>query len=527
MDLLSLSCDRGESRKKRIRDKAFFSESLRIIEYYLRPFSMDTSAASLQQFVRHMSAPRPGQRSGTYEKTPEDVIVSSIDKARYQQNHKFKMDGLALQGVLGSCPPVSYEKFLSDERKILFVEEIRSLLLSTLIKRDVVGRSTLKTYHMYAHLAELSLSRDKSLFEKVNEFLNTNFKLRNDDILGHALRGNFGEIIRCMPGLTVSIEELLQILRTSPRDYGSGNGNAHPTGAEDSERRTRIAEWIRRHEMDGGFYQIFCGEYVDFSDGMERACYELAYKGETTVRHDFLEILGGDLSVLLNRASGWLKLFILLMMTDDFVELREFEKLFEELFAEIFDLDYLTAFDYLSYSRACEFHFYRVLDCIPLNGPTAESLIRYAFKNRIDPTRLQHKYAAALQSESKYDHLCRFILTYSIRGLRYSRDFVTYFVRNFEKLKFLKEKDFLNDAQNLFIYKMANIHETSHEDILFLMSHGYGQWFTVQIIERILDFDEKDEKMLASALVFLLNSGEMDGTLFKDLKCRIIDKIGK
>lgn len=99
--------------------------------------------------------------------------------------------------------------------------------------------------------------------------------------------------------------------------------------------------------------------------------------------NEFVDVLNGDLDMLVEMSTGWLRLIVLLVSNRN-VELKEFEKLFEQVYFDIVDLDYQTALDYLSYSRSCAFHFNLLINKISLNNLTVESLMRFTHKNKID-----------------------------------------------------------------------------------------------------------------------------------------------
>lgn len=195
--------------KKKIDDVVFYTESLRIIEYYLKVFSYGTPVETLNYFVNHMCIPTAVKRSDRLVgKIPGTGGVGDFQKD-WHEDISSAESFTTMQDLLKKYPHLKYRQDAIETRKLFFIEEIRLLLLNTLLKKNAKGRSLLKTYHLYTHLIELSFKKEYTFFEKVNEFLNTNFKL-------------LGELIRIQPELTAAIEEFYIILKGS-RDENSKN----------------------------------------------------------------------------------------------------------------------------------------------------------------------------------------------------------------------------------------------------------------------------------------------------------------
>jgi len=488
-------------RKSDIQYTPFYAGTLRIIDAYVREFSKESPSESLRMFL---------ERSGAHG----NASSGQVTNASRQATNTPKQAGNL---------PNDKNTHLCNRNKY-FLEEIRLLLLSTILCKEIGNRKIFRKMHTLVHLLELYFLNDRSEFEKINDFLNTNFKLHDDDMHGHLLRGNLGEVMRICPDLGDAIEELVVILKDSQTN-GDSNAAAILKGsqtdadlmfrdrpANGSGLKGRFNEWRSRYKIDSKIFKIVTGGFQDFENSIEKYCYDLAYGVRgcgSEYSHPFLQILKGDFRPLLGSSSSWLKLIVLLALGNG--SLVDYEYLFEELFFDVFALDYQIALDYLSYSRANELYFNLSINFIPLNCSIVESLIRFTRRNNIDNARLLRRYIEKLELNKDYDYLCRFILKNGIDSAGLSAEFARYFVGNYSNFGHLASEEWLKAPNNRVIQKLSEMATCEYSDYEMLVEHEYFDVFTERIIMGLLECRKVDDTLLVKFLSKLVNAFNLDG----------------
>lgn len=541
-------------QEDKIEDVVFYTETLRIISFYLRTFCDGIPVKSLQYFVKNI------RKSSTKDVGDETIDEESIrgfiqEYSRYSRcsNNSKNMDtGLStVFNALKQLGHVSGSQLHSNGKRYSFVEEIRCLILTTLMRRNVKGRTLLKKYHLYVHLMELYFMEDRTLFEKVNDFLNINYKIDDDDILGHAKRGNFGEIIKIRPELNRAIEEFILILR---KNNSNNNNDSNNNDNNIDIITVYLKDWKLKYNIDESLFNILNGKFSDFSNELEEFCYNLALKKNVTIKNEFIDILNGDFSWIINNTTGWMQL-IALFVSDIPVTLNDFEKAFKILFLETFDLDYQLSLGFLSYLRASTFHFNLVINKIPLNNLSVESLIRFTQRNNIDNTLLIHKYANILQDSGTYSDLCKFMITHSVCDFNYKKEFCIYFVNEISAFTRLMQNSFLSDTENRFVHYMGkvlemynmlkycdassdsiklepienkpelkNTHDIEDNIFEFLLSHRYAEWFIEILVTVIISKNSNKESLWLKCLEKIINIEKNYGVLPTDLKRKVTSR---
>ncbi len=237
---------------------------------------------------------------------------------------------------------------------------------------------------------------------------------------------------------------------------------------------------------------------------LERACYEVGYKGYTQVKCNEIDIIRGDVYKLINGSSGWLRL-VLLFVSGNKTTLVEFENIFESIFYDVCELDYQTALDYLAFSRGCQYHFNVLVKKIKLNSVIVEVFMNFIRKNKLDSGFLIERYTEALRSAKDYDGLCRFIAYHRIVGHEYTLEELRYFVENYKKYTFLDEILFMKDKNNMFISMMNTTSEKMGPVFDFLITHKYSEFFMEEIVTKIIHYRKVSQVFVLKVLEIIFN----------------------
>lgn len=503
MDLQSIR-NRFTGEMPTINNVEFYTETVRVINEYLENSPEETPAESLQAYVRAIGN---GNRS-TAPESPIDVEIGSAGIDRLKDLQECSIGG-------GRCrsPLDEYRR-----RHKIFLEEIRHILLRLLVKNEADDRIAAANFHMYVHLVELSIMNEMSLFEKISEFLNVNFKLKDDDFLGHARRGNFGELVRMRPSLSQAIEELVVILDAAGRTDEQKQEKANREAMDE-----RLQAWQAKHNISSDLFKIMNGKHKHFANPMEECCYDFAYNNPVRCTNKYTDILLGNYAELIAQSKGWLKL-ILMLGTCYPARLKEYEALFEMMYSFTVGLDNHLGLEFLAYSRASKYYFNILVGSIAFNCVNVELFIAFAKKNKIDCTHLFAKYARSLQMEKNYSNLCRFIVNHSVCGICYDRELVDYFVKHFLRYRAFIQEDFLRDPANRFILLLYGLPDTNYEALSFLIDHSYADWFLDDIVNAVLDSRLSDDVLLVKCLRRVIQVKELILNS-KTLKAKILQKL--
>ncbi|KAI5168350.1 hypothetical protein PAEPH01_0063 [Pancytospora epiphaga] len=494
-----------------IGDKIFYTELLGVITRYMEEYGKSTPSRMLQSFVSAQYTCEPIGRRGLKAEgclSVDEIIINSFSK------DKTGPDILEAENVSA----------------IYFTEEIRYLILKAVLRGACPEeKSTLIEAHMWIHLLELHLINEISVFEKMNKFLNTNFRLNDGDFIGHACRRNFSEILKMRPELESAIEDLIPILdseflenEAETRGFRTASFS-EPREVTNSKRMKALEEWKAKHHVCEELYTIVSGKHTQFLNIYESCCYDLAYKGQATAGNQYLDVLNGRLDNLIDRSSGWI-LLVVLLSVPKMVNLKELELTFEAIFHDVLKLDHLTALGFLAYSRAVDYYFTIFITQMPLNNVVASALVSFAVNAGISPLQVVEKYARQLQNECKYNELCSWITKNSISGFCYSKETILYFIKNFKKYEAFVEEPFLTDKTNKFIFWAYKVQNADYQTLVFLLGHPYSYLILVDLIDCVLGSPCSDEALLIAALKCISNS-KADKTLVKELKAKVAKQL--
>jgi len=466
------------STHNEITSLAFYTETLRLIKFYLQTYLFNTSSESLQCFVNTHST-----------SAPQDGNSSSIEEKCIDVTHT---DGPEPQRKAGKY------------QKLIFLEEIRVTILSLIPTIEKESREKLQHCHLYIHLVELLVDEHKSKYQKVNEFLNTNFVLNPDDLLGHAIRGNYGALAAIDPTLSSVLEEMNALGRS---------------GLESKE----IREIQKRHKVPSALMSIISGEFRDFKDTLEMDCYYLLHGISAECTSNILRVFDGDLGVLEAQTSSFVRLIFLLACPT--ADLRDLEKCFESLFHETFKIDNLIGLDFLAFSRKCQFYFPFLVETIPLNCVAVEALIRFASKNRLDKTPVIERFAHLLLDQKEYDQLCRFVLKNKIGGLRYTKEFMAYLAENYDRFRFFVPDEMAGDKAIQFASNLSRLAYVDGPTIRDMFRSEYFIWFVDVIVGSVSGRDDLGEDTILELMNMLFERERELSVSLRDHKHALTKKL--
>lgn len=468
--------DKEKYKKSPVESLVFYTETHRLIKFYLNCFSSEIPAVALSLFLE------------THKKNNLEQFEND-DNIETQQ-----IDQLVK------------ESYISDEKekKIVFLEELRILVLATISSIDRNSKRILQRYHLYLHLFELSLSSEKSKYQKVHEFLESNFTTEKSDSIRNACRGNYGQIIALEPSLSIAIEEIHKI---------------------DKFDKIAISNWKKRHSISDNLAKALTGNFRDFTNRYDEYCYFLLHDIPFTFSDSLLNILDCDYQIMKNESDGWLKLIYLLTVGSG--NIRDYEKCYEILFFETFRSDFLIGLDFLSFSRKCVFYFPYLLDSIPLNCLTVESLIRFAARNGFEKSKIVDKYSLYLQESNEFEQLCRFILTHGALNLTYTQNFMDFFIKNFDRFRSFTKIMEINDEAIRFIHKMSALDDLCEESIRFLLSSVYFEWYCEEIALSLSNRVDLPDQIILEAMNAVFELERVKGVSLNVIKSVLAKKLIK
>lgn len=468
----------GHAKSLVVENTMFYIETLKIIDTYLGRLPEDTPRSSLQHFIqKHCADAKPSR--------PNDT--ANTDK-------KGLLDGT---GAGETCPS-------SVSKKQALVVGLRAVILTCMSLAKGRSKSSLREYHLYVHLVELGLDDQKTMYQKLSEFLNTNFALRPSNVAGHACRGNYEEIVKHSPTLAPAFEE-----------YG------HMLHDEET-----LEAWRKKFSVPDCVFKVVSGLYKDFGSKLEEHCYKLLNGLNSNYSDEFTMILQGNFELLAKDCKGWVRL-VVLMVTTKHMPLREYELCFEHMFHETFDFDFNVGLLCLSYSRKCVFYFNVLLDKIQLDNQSVESLLEFAHKNRLDTSSLVRRYGETLQGTGRYEQLCRFALRHPDCVFEYSKDTMLYFIRNFPRLYPLAAEGFEAHSCGLFITSMGSIGCLDERLLQRVLESKHFDWFFEEIAGTILERDDVSDTLMLDLLRRVLEAESRTGASARDIKARIAQKLAR
>ena len=453
---------------------AFYSETLRLIKFYINCLSNEAPPAlALSSFIQKYK-----------DRNSEDsIIYSNIQtcKIDYKEN---------------------YKDVINSQKQLIFLEELRILTLVTIPSVNKNSKKVLQRYHIFLHLFELSIQNSKTKYQKVQEFLETNFSIDKNCIIANACRGNYGKVIELQPSLESAIEELYKIDKMNKKD---------------------VFAWKKRHFIDDLLATVLTGKFRNFSNRYEEYCYHLFHNIPSNFSDSLLDILDGNFEIMKNEPSGWLQLIYFLTIGNG--SLKECERCFEKMFLESFNSDFLTGLYFLSFSRKCEFYFSYLLDLIPLNCLTVESLIRFSMKNKLKKDLIIDRYSDYLQKEGKFEQLCRFILNHGTINFVYTKEFMTFFINNFDKFRPFIKEEIKDDATINFICRMSSLDTICEQFISFLFFAKYFEWYCEEIIISLSKRCDLSDKIILEAINTVFELERSKGVSLNHLKSILAQKL--
>lgn len=467
----------SEKSNDRIENIVFYTDMMRLIRIHLRFFSHRNSSESLAAFIK------------SHSRSCDSVENMPIQADRMSE-------------ISSRSSSLKYSVVFEDQ-KILFLNELRILVLSVIKSVSKNSQKTLQRYHFFLHLIELSLDSTKDAYQKMNEFLNVNFVLDPKDIVSHASRGNYGEVININPSLGPAIEELHAM--ASPK------------------QKQILLDWKEKHNIPDSIFRILTGEHKEFDNDLERYCYYKLHNIGCDFTCDTIDMINGNTGSMKTLKPGFLKLMFILVYPC--AEIKEYERCFEKLFSECFEMDYLVGLDFLSFSRKCNFYFKYIIDRIPLNCITVESLIRFSQKNGLNKTLIAEKFAYMLQNKKEYDQLCRFILSNTIINFKYSKDFMRYFIDHFDKFRFFASDEIMKDGAIRFMSNMSNIESIEESGIMEIIQSEYFLYFVDDVFHSIKLRENLSEKFILGVIGVLYDIENSTGVVMKSYKSILAHKL--
>lgn len=475
-------------RTKQISSLVFYTETLRLVKFYLRTFSFESSGEALRHFIASQINKKQSLTESSNEITP-NTGSNNISPPDYDSNAS---GGYGRNGCFVS---------LNDDPRGEFLEEMRILVLSLIPAVEKESKNTLQIYHLFLHLLELLLDHRKFKHKKISEFLNTNFSLDSDDLIGHACRGNYGMLINMKPELGPFLEEL--------QVHGR-------IGSEALQRKYGISDALMN---------IVTGKFTDFRNTLEEDCYFIFHNIRSESSSELLKVFDGKLEIFLHHDDSFLRLMFLLAYPG--AKLRDVEKCFEELFFETFDDDYLMGLEFLAFSRKCHFYFEYLVEKIPLNCVAIESLIKFSTRNNLKKDLMMSNFGYYMQEQMDYDQLCRFILTNKIRSFKYEKKFMEYFIDNFDRFRFFVTDEMSEDCAIQFINNMSNISFADEHALQCIFTSEYFFTFVDRIINSLSLRDDLGEQLIWELINKLFENEKQFGVPLKKYKAILAKKFIK
>lgn len=479
-------------------DIVFYTEIIRLINNYLEVEHEVPARISLQRLM--------GTTSPAHKHIEDSLQVSSdwelgiLNKILLNQSLQKNKSDL-------SCK----DNFLGHNFGIVlrFVEELRIHTLGWINRAKREWKNTLKRYHIHLHLIELYLEENKTMYEKINDLLNTNFALKPSNIIGNACRGNYGILVSHNPTLAEAFEKF---------------GDARLD-------KQSLIEWKIKFNIPNDLFQVVSGDFVDFDNRLEEHCYRLLHGIETKHKDEFTEVLDGKIGIIYrNRRESafpedtFLKLISILLSPQEF-SLREAELCFEELFHQTFDFDYQTGLDFLAFSRKISFYFYYLLDSINLNSLTVETLLRFCRRHALSSSTLLNDYAAILLEDGEYGQLCRLIICNTISDFQYTKPFLVYFISEFHNFRKFVPDNFKSDPSIIFLEIMSNAENLSNESLALLLRNDLFDMFADEIVDLFLKSEDLSEPLGFKLADRLFQLEHKTGISRKDKRNSIARKI--
>lgn len=479
----------------------FYRESLSIINEYL---GVGKHSELIERLIESVKVEYTKNASSETSLLNEiETEISNIENSSIRGCYDEFEGGL----YCNQHDKIDYVNFAN--RKSSFIKAIRNLILKfvQLGKRNVnIDKKMLSLYHIHTHLIELSMDTDKPIHARLREFLNINFTLKPDDLLGNLLRGNYVLIMKSFPELETAIAEYIEI----------------------KTQNISLSEWERKHNINIQVKNILLGRYKNFSNKTE----EFLYKTEHGIFSDetdiFIEAIQGNFTSIIknlmkddNSALSYIRLIYLLVSPAN-LTICDFEKCFEVIFKDLYKFDNLLALGLLSYSRKCSFYFENLIDDFKIQN-NIDRFIEYATENELYYLNLVRRYEKELIVLENFDCLCKFIIKYDLDDLELSRMAVSYFIDNFSNYS----ADIQYPLRGIFRFVdlIRCLKFLDEENLVFLINSRYFDYYISEISSSIISRSDASERLCFYLIEMLFKYENRTGISTKIIKSRIAQKL--
>jgi hypothetical protein len=446
--------------------------------------------------------------------------------------------GLVFSATSSTEPGLEKERIdrapIIQSQRSYLADDLRHLVLQTLLQAKGEDKKLLKTYHSVLHLLSLMSCKNLSYYSILNEWLNVNSKLEDDEIQLHAMRGNFGKVVEAYPCMREAVETYLELEKRCREECPSAE-----------EFSILVSEWKSRHgsEIPRNLKDIFYGRLKEGDENwIEYLCYRLIYidrsRGRFTGRKDGIAdlikgddeialILMEDYDALVSSSSGWLKLALSFLCSHS--QRNAHVAAFESVARSLYSLDWHLCLEYFSYTRKLGIYFSHVTKTVALNPLDLESLVRYSKRNSLCEGELLVRFCSDALENGEYDLLLRTMLRYQFYALELSGEFIRHCIAHFEEVS--SEAQFLGTPVGKFIRSyqaLALDLALTDEEIIGCLESRYFGMFKNELLASILSRANVSEYILYKCLgiVLELEKGSSGG-LLRDYKSIIFERFNR
>lgn len=387
--------------------------------------------------------------------------------------------------------------------RLNFIEDLRIAIISMLRTPDKKERCILKQYHSILHLVSLKLKGKASPYHVVNEWLNTNNYLDDSQTKLHAMRGNFGKIIKEHPQLRDAVEELCIF-------------ENHLREGKVTKREYDIIKnkWRSRYDskIPKDLRHILTGEYIPFNENWtEKLCYYLSYnncqmtfkqaldKIENLNRDDLIvHILRGDSEKLFRSTNGWLNLVLQFFYTP--TSRKDVFDIFKVIGERLIDVDWQLSLDYFSFTVYSLYYFDKLCTSIDLNPIVFDFLFRYARKNHLDTFNLLHLYSNHLLEERNYLLLIEFMTSCDFYNVKFTPEFVEFLINHYCEISHCFNDTFNNLPVGKYIKTFIRLFRDQEEPTRNDLDIIFDSSYTLYIFPSIFELTSKAERHCARTI---------------------------
>ncbi|OQS54651.1 hypothetical protein EHP00_149 [Ecytonucleospora hepatopenaei] len=406
-----------------------------------------------------------------------------------QENDLFFQKNQILSNERSTYNSGIYNYYTLENKKAYFVDEYRCLILFCLKTNfDKKTSVILKKIHMYIHLIQLHMSKNMTMFEKLNVFLNTNFRLEKNDVVKNLLRGNFGIVSEENKNLQVALE-------------------AFECGT--SQNTFSINDWAKKYDVNSLIFKILSNSYKEFDSIMEFCCYKAKFEQNFNIKKyieqcELLQILidGNFASIFKDDELPESFKLCCFLLKPSFLNYDpcKLGESFKNVFLEAYEINFYYACRFLIYSKHKNMLFNIYSAKIDFSKHLyIEDIVDLAHKNCLSYETFVMSYLKFLQEQDMHLSLFKTIIKYKICNFEFKKESIRYVIKNREKVKSLVENGFSLKCNNfMFIFYLLQSETHSHDVFEFLISHKYF-YYAVDIIMDVLS-NLKNKKLMIMAL---------------------------